>query len=194
MNQLKVLITHFSQTGNTAQIARAISQEVSSRGHEVDLREIDQVTAESLNDYDLVYLGSACHDTDLAQPAKRLLEGIGDSPGHTVFATFKLAGFVTHATYMPQGGERAQALYERWAGNCVRTFCRVSEEKQIEFLGYFHCQGAPSLPIEAFIHNTIVMEDQEWATYIAAAREHPDKADLRQAREFAGRVLEAFGR
>jgi len=182
---MKVLITHFSQTGNTALIARVIQEEVSSRGHEVDLKEIGEVTAEGLDDYDLVYLGSACHDTDLAKPAVRLLENVGESP------KWKLAGFCTHATYMPEGGERAQELYERWAGNCIGTFRRVCKGKQIEFLGYFHCLGVPSPPIAAFIHNTIVTDEGEWATYIAAVREHPDEADLQQAREFAAQVLKA---
>jgi flavodoxin len=182
---VKILITYFSQTGNTAQIARAIQEEVLSRGHEASVREIGEVTAEGLIGFDLVYLGSACHDTDLAKPAKRLLEDIGESPA------FKLAGFVTHATQMPEDGGRGQDLYEEWAGNCIRTFHTVSEEKQIPFLGYFHCQGAPSPPIEAFIRNTIITTEQEWASYIAGVREHPDRADLQQAREFAGRVLEA---
>lgn len=181
---MKILIAHFSQTGNTAEVARAICEAVSSRGHEVYLREIDEVTAESLSDYDLVYLGSTCHNSDLATPATRLLEEVGGSP------PFKLAGFCTHATQMPEDGERARELYERWAGNCIRTFHRVSEEKQIDFLGYFHCQGAPSPPIEAFIHNTILTDDDEWETYIAEVREHPNAEDLQKASEFAWQVLD----
>ena len=133
----------------------------------------------------MVFLGSTCHSTDLAQPVKRLLEEVDDAP------PFKLAGFVTHATHMPEGGEGARGLYERWAANCPRTFDRVSEEKQIAFLGYFHCQGAPSPPIEAFIHNTIVTDDQEWATYIVEVRKHPTEADLQAAREFAQQILDA---
>ena len=112
---MKVLIAFFSQTGNTARVARAIQQEALTRGHEVDLREISQVSARDLDDYDLVFLGSACHDTDLARPVVRLLRRVGGSP------PFRLAGFCTHATYMPEGGERARELYETWAGNCVRT-------------------------------------------------------------------------
>jgi flavodoxin I len=180
---MKILITHFSQTGNTAKVARAVYEAVSSRGHEVDLREINEVTVESLNEYDLIYLGSACHDTDLAKPVKRLLERIGGSP------PFKLAGFVTHATQMPEESEGARELYERWAGNCIQTFHRVSEEKQIAFLGYCHCQGAPSPPIETFIHNTILTDDGQWETYIGEVREHPNKEDLQEAKEFARQVL-----
>jgi hypothetical protein len=54
--------------------------------------------------YDLVFLGSACHDADLARPIKEFLERISVSP------TFKLAGFVTHASYTPEGGEREQQM------------------------------------------------------------------------------------
>jgi flavodoxin len=108
---MRILITHFSQTGNTAKVAGAIDEAVSSGEHEVTLKTVSEVTATSLNDYDLVFLGSTCHDTDLARPAKRLLEEVSRSP------SFKLAGFCTHATRMPQEDERARALYERWAGN-----------------------------------------------------------------------------
>ena len=180
---MKILITHFSQTGNTAKIACAICEELSSQNHEVYLKEISEITSDSLATYDLVFLGSACHDSDLAKPAKRVLERIASLP------PYKLAGFVTHATQMPEEGEREQELHEKWAGNCIRTFHRVSEEKQIEFLGYFHCQGAPSPPIEAFIHNTIVTDKDEWETYVEEVKKHPDEEDLQKARGFARHVL-----
>ena len=188
---MKVLVTYFSLTGNTAQIARAIYQEVlsqgqGSQGQEADLKPLDKVTADDLKAVDLVFLGSACHDSDLAKPAKRLLDEIGDA------SAFKLAGFVTHATEMPDAGERWRALYERWAGACLPTLQRACERKQIPFLGFFHCQGAPSPPIEAFIHNTIVTDQDEWATYIANVRGHPDREDLQRARLYALQVLERF--
>jgi hypothetical protein len=156
---------------------------MSSQGHEVHLKELGEITAESLNKYDLVYLGSACHDADLAKPAKRLLEEVASSP------PFKLAGFCTHATRMPEDGERARELYERWAGLCIQTFHRVSEEKQIPFLGYFHCQGIPSPPIEAFIHNTILTDEDEWETYIEEVSKQPTEEDLEKAKEFVRQVL-----
>ena len=117
---------------------------------------------------------------------KQLLEEVGDAP------SFKLAGFVTHAPEMSEGGARALALYDRWAGACARAFQQASEEKEINLLGYFHYQGAPSLPIETFIHNTIVTDEQEWTAYITAVREHPDQADLEQAGAFARQVLETY--
>jgi flavodoxin len=180
---MNILIAYFSQTGNTAKVAQAIYEEALSQGYEVDLKKIAEITSNSLDAYDLVFLGSACHDTDLAKPVKRVLEGIASSP------PFKLAGFVTHATYTPEGGTREREVYEEWAGRCVVSFNRTSQEKGIDFLGYFHCQGAPSSPIEEFIHNTIVTNDAEWEMYIEQVRKHPNTEDLQNAREFARQVL-----
>ncbi len=180
---MNVLITYFSQTNNTGRIARAIFKEVFLLGHKADLQKITDLTVHSLNAYDVVFLGSTCHDTDLAMPVKRFLEQVGKSP------PFVLAGFVTHAAQMPEEGDRERMLYEKWAGNCIRTFQRISKEKQITFLGYFHCQGVPSAPIEAFIHSTIITEDEAWAKYSANVRGHPNEGDLQAVKAFTRQVI-----
>jgi flavodoxin len=179
----KVLVAYFSETGNTAQVASAIYEEALSGGHEVHLRRVDEIAPGNVSAYDLVFLGSACHSSDLAPPARRVLDEIPPS------STLKLAGFVTHATYTPEGGERQRELHERWASRCIASFQAASAEKGFAFLGYFGCQGAPSPPIEAFIHHTIVTDAGEWEQYIAEVRTHPDQADLQNARAFARQVL-----
>jgi flavodoxin len=186
---MKVLIACYSETGNTAKIAGAIRKELSTTGLETDLVEIGtadrpgQVVPDTLAGYDLVFLGSACHDADLARPVKKLLAGISPSP------PFKLAGFVTHASYTPEGGDREQQVYDTWASRCALSFRQASQEKGFDFLGYFGCQGAPSPPIEHFIHSAIVTDEDEWQEYIAEVRKHPDEDDLCQARRFARQVL-----
>ena len=184
---MKVLIAYFTETGNTEKIAKAIHDEVLSHGNEVHLRRIDEITAEGLNDYDLVFLGSACHDADLAIPVKNILESVTTSP------PFRLAGFVTHSTYTPEGGERQREMYEAWAGKCIKSFERASQEKEIEWRGFFNCQGAPSPPIEAFIRREIVTDEKEWEEYVAEVRKHPNDEDIQKAREFARGVLERSG-
>jgi len=180
---MKILIAYFTQTGNTEKVARAIYEEVLSQGHAAHLKSITETASDSLDAYDLVFLGSACHSADLAEPVKRILESITSS------SSFKMAGFVTHATVKPQGNEREHEFYEKWAGKCAESFERISQEKEIELLGYFSCQGAPSPPIEAFIHSTIIPDDEEWQAYVAEVRKHPNEEDLKQAREFARTVL-----
>jgi flavodoxin len=183
---MKILVAYYSETGNTAQVARAICDEMLTQGHQVHLRVLGDITTDTLNAYELVFLGSACHDADLTRPAKQILEGITSSP------PFRLAGFATHATYTPEGGERERELYERWASRCALSFRQASQEKGFDFLGYFGCQGAPSPPIEQFIHSTIVTDEDEWEVYVQEARKHPDETDLRKAREFAQEALARF--
>lgn len=180
---MKTLIAYFTETGNTEKIARAIHQEVLSHGHEVHLKSIADVAPDDLNAYDLVFLGSACHDADLATPAKMFLEATPRSP------SFKLAGFVTHATRTPEGGDRDRQYHEQWAGKCAESFERISQENDIELLGYSGCQGAPSQPIEAFIHRAIIPDEKEWQEYVTEARKHPNDKDMEQTREFARAVL-----
>ena len=180
---MRVLVGYYSETGNTARVARVIHKEALSQGHEAHLKAIGDVTVAALSAYDLVFLGSACHDADLARPAKQFLERLPSSP------TFKLAGFVTHARYAPEGGDREQRAHETWASRCALSFRQAGQEKGIDFLGYFGCQGAPSPPIEQFIHRNIVTDEREWEEYIQEVRKHPDEGDLRRAREFAREVL-----
>ena len=179
---MKVLVAYYSETGNTEKIARAIYEEV-SKEHEAHLKKINGIIADTLIDYDLVFLGSACHSSDLAVPVKRILDALPKSP------VFKLAGFFTHSTLPPVDRfERAIELFNRWAGKCIVSFEKVSKEKQIDFKGYFNCQGAPSPPIEEFIKRKVLSAD-EWEEYIEEVRKHPSPEDLRKAKEFAREVL-----
>jgi flavodoxin len=181
---LKVLIAYYSETGNTEKVARAIF-EVASKKHEAQLKKINDVSVDTLNNFDLVFLGSACHSSDLAAPVKKVLDEIPNSP------KFKLAGFFTHSTWTSKQTERARPFFDRWAGKCKASFEKVSKKKQIGFKGCYNCQGKPSPPIEEFIHKTIITSDEDWKEYAEEAKKHPSSEDLREAKEFAQKVLSA---
>jgi len=178
---LKVLVAYYSETGNTEKIARAIYEEV-SKGCEVHLRRIKDVTADTLNNYDLVFLGSACHSADLAAPVKRILDDLPRSP------RFKLAGFFTHSVQCPEDS-RARNLFNRWAGKCIVSFEKVSKEKEIDFEGYFNCQGVPSPPIQEFIKKEVIVSADDWEAYMEEVRRNPSIEDLQKAKGFAREVL-----
>ena len=180
---VKVLVVYYSETGNTEKVAGAIAEEVSN-GHQVHLKKVSEVTAGSLSNYDLVFLGSACHAADLATPAKGLLDAIPNSP------RFKLAGFFTHSTYTSGGGTNENIMFKRWASKCVTSFQEVHREKQIDFKGYYNCQGAPSPPIQDFIRKEIVTAPDEWDEYIKEVMKHPTSGDLQKAKEFAREILQ----
>jgi flavodoxin len=180
---VNILIAYFSQSGNTEMIAKAIYEAVISQGYEAHLKHIGEISTNEFNDYDLIFLGSACHDADLSQPVKRFLDEMSQLP------SFRLAGFVTHAAETPERGTEQRTMYEKWVGRCIQSFERVCQEKGITWCGYFSCQGAPSPAIEKFIHTEILTDDDEWEQYIASARKHPSEADLNKAKEFSRRVL-----
>lgn len=180
---MKILIAYYSETGKTKMIASAIHDEVISANNEVHLTAIDQISPQALSKYDLVFVGSACHHADLHSSVKNFLSEIPQP------SSFKLAGFVTHSTTLPDGTARHDDLYSKWAGLCLPTFERITGEKDIQFLGYFHCLGAPSSAIETFIHSAIIPDEMEWQEYIAETGKHPDVEDLQNAGKFAAGTL-----
>ena len=179
---MKVLVTYFSQTGNTKLIAETM-KEVLTTKVEVDIRTVRSVDVEALNEYDLLLVGVPCHDSDLALPVKGFLEKLPDSP------KFKLAGFFTHSTYLPDGTVRRQELYDQWAGRCIPTFESACKNKNIELLGIFHCMGKASEPLEHFIHQEIITDEDEWNTYLAEIRKHPDAHDIEKAKKFVEKLI-----
>ncbi|MFX1318058.1 MAG: flavodoxin family protein [Promethearchaeota archaeon] len=182
MVAMKILIAYYSETGNTAQVAQAM-YEALSKDHDVVLMTVQEVSFDLLLGFELVFLGAAVHDSDLAKPLKRLLEVLPMNP------SFKLAGFSTHAVYEPDGSSHKDALYEQWAGRCLPSFKVACREKSIQFLGYFHCQGVPSEPIERFIHREIITSKEEWNEYLPELRKHPTPEDLQNAKDFARKMI-----
>jgi len=182
---MKILVTYFSQTGNTEKIAQAI-HETTSKNHESYLKTIKKVKIEELNDYDLVFIGSACHDTDLAKPVLRLLRKVPNSPNYAI------AGFFTHSTYLPEGEEKIKELSEEWSGNCSKTFENLEKEKNVNFKGYYRCQGMATPGIERFIHNSIIKDEEEWTVFIEELKKHPNENDIENAKKFAQNILSEF--
>ncbi|MCK5152075.1 MAG: flavodoxin domain-containing protein [Candidatus Thorarchaeota archaeon] len=180
---MKILVTYFSQTGNTKQIAEAIHETLSTR-EETDISSVRSIEFEKLDDYDLLFVGAPCHDSDLAPPVKGFLEKLPNSP------RFKLVGFFTHSTYMPERDERAKQLYDQWAGRCHLSFENTCSAKNINFLGYFHCEGKAIAPIENFIHQEIITDEDEWNEYLPELRKHPDANDIENAKKYALGILD----
>lgn len=180
---MKILVTYYSETGNTKRMAEAI-HEITSQNNDSSLKDIKNLTIEELDNYDLVFLGSACHHADLAPPVLRFVEKM------PVSSKFKLAGFVTHSTYPPEGSERYAKLFEQWGSKCEKTFKKIQDEKKIDYKGFFRCMGVPSKPIEGFIHTQIITEDGEWEEYIEEIIKHPDETDIENAKKFTKEILD----
>jgi len=178
----KSLVAYFTQTNNTKMIADAMHEVLSAHG-ETDIDTVRRIDVDSLEEYDVIFVGAPCHDSDLAPPVKGFLDKLPDSP------KFKLVGFFTHSTNMPDDTERNQELYDQWAGRCIPTFENAYKDKNIQLLGLFHCQGKASEPIEGFIRQEIIIDDNEWAEYLPNLRKHPDLNDIENAKKFTQEII-----
>ncbi len=71
----KILITYYSRTGHTANMAKAICDAAAGvEGAVVDLLAVDEVSVDALRNYDAVILGSPTYYGSMAAEIKRLLD------------------------------------------------------------------------------------------------------------------------
>jgi NAD(P)H dehydrogenase (quinone) len=76
----RILVSYYSETGNTEKIARAIGKGASSvSGVEVTLRKTSDVRDEDILRYDGIVLGTPVQWSNLSVEAKRFLDRVGNS-------------------------------------------------------------------------------------------------------------------
>ncbi|MDH4211785.1 MAG: flavodoxin family protein [candidate division WOR-3 bacterium] len=113
---MRVIVVYYSQTGNTKKIAQAIFQVIKTKKHLKEVKEID-----SLEGYDLVFVGFPLHYGGPAKPAKNFLEKHAQGK--------KIALFVTHSTREDSKG------LQKWLAKCKKV------AQEAELVGFFNCQG-----------------------------------------------------
>jgi flavodoxin len=158
---MKILITYFTQSGNTEKVARAIYGAI---GAQKELLPLDKVRDSS--GYDIIICGFPVHAHSVPLPVEHFIKQI--PPGK------KIALFATHGSL--RGGELATTAIEHAASLASR----------LKVLGTFGCRGKvdPKI-IETLIEKP---EHRAWAETAKSAAVHPDESDLEDARHFAKRI------
>ena len=170
---MKILIAYLSQTGNTEKIAKAIYEEASP-AHEVETKKLEEVSAENLSGYDLLFIGSPIHAGNLAGAVKDFLNRLQVPSGG------KLAGFVTHS---------GAAYPEQILSKFTEPFKAACEKNALEYLGCFNCQGFLNPAIHEMVKKGQNLTDEQWAERVKQMTGHPDAEDLAKAKAFAREVL-----
>ena len=170
---MKVLVTYFSQTGNTEKIAKAICEEA-SQANEVDLKKLEDVGAGDIAGYDFIFMGSPLHASNLAGPVKDFLGGLQAGSGQ------KMAGFITHSA--PAYPEQAMDGFTE----PIKTAC---QEKGIEYKGCYDCQGFLTEAIHDMVKQSQNLTDEQWAESVKQMTGHPNEEDEQKAKDFAKKVL-----
>jgi flavodoxin len=170
---MKILVTYFSQTGNTEKVAKVI-QEEAAHGNEVELKKLEEISSGDLAGYDLIFLGSPLHAANLAAPVKEFLSSIQAGSGQ------KMAGFITHSA--PAYPEQAMDGFTE----PIRTAC---QDNGIEYKGCFDCQGFLTEAVHEMVKKNQNLTDEQWAETVKQMTGHPDEEDLKKARAFAKEIL-----
>ena len=170
---MKVLVTYFSQSGNTEKIAKAIWEEA-SQANEADCKKLEDITPEGVAGYDVIFIGSPLHSGSLASPVKKCLSVLKASSGQ------KMAGFITHmAPAYPD--QDMEAFTEP-----IKAACK---DKGIEYKGCFDCQGFLAEAMHAPVQKKLDMSDEQWAGMVKQMTGHPNEEDMEKANAFAREVL-----
>ena len=160
---MKVLVSYYSDTGNTKKVAEAIFNGITESEKEICLA----TEASNLSDYDLVFCGFPVHSMGLPGKMETFVKGLPER--------MKVAFFATHGSL--RGGEFAITAF----------YSALSLAKNLNVMGTFGCRGVvkPDI-IEALLNKS---EFRGWALEAQSAVGHPDDADLEDATAFASAML-----
>ena len=161
---MKVLVTYFSQTGNTKKIAEAIYGEISG---DKEIKELKDV--ESLDGYDLTFFGTPLHAAGPAEPAKKFLQ--------EKTAGKKIALFITHAAPkdLPPLKDWLEMSRKAAAG--------------AELAGMFDCQGELAQEIADMLLKSDDPNMQEFGKIAPATKGQPDDSCVEDAKAFAREMM-----
>ena len=159
---MKVLVTYYSQTGNTEMLARAIYEAIHVDKELLPIRDVKTVQG-----YDVVFVGFPVQAHSV--PAA-VVPFFKDLPAGQAIALF-----CTHGSL--RGGQLPKQAIESAIGLAPR----------VRILGTFGVRGKVNPKVIDSLMR--MMEHQAWAEEAQGAAGHPDAADLADAKDFARTIL-----
>ena len=164
---MKVIVTYMSQTGNTRKVAEAIFEEIQT---EKEIKALDEI--DSLQGYDLSFIGFPIQIYGPAQPAKAFLEE------HAAVKDIVL--FVTHAS--PEDDK----LLLQWLDACRAAAVGGN------VVGLFHCRGELSEKVADMMKSSGDPDLVAWAEERPETLGQPDATRLERARAFARDIMKNY--
>jgi flavodoxin len=159
----KVLVAYQSQTGNTKKVAQSIYKALPEPKEIKPFQEV-----ESLEDYDLAFLGFPVHGSGPNPKARSYLET------HT--AGKQVALFITHAA--PEDAPEIPEIIQRFRDATTEA----------EVVDVFHCQGQLSGIVKTVMRFAPDPQIREWAR-TDNSKGQPDASRLEKASVFAKGVM-----
>jgi menaquinone-dependent protoporphyrinogen IX oxidase len=167
---MNILVTYWSQTGNTAKVAGVIFEALPP---DKTLKPMDEVT--TMEGFDLIFIGFPIMQFGPPAAAKQFIAAHAGGKN--------IALFVTHAMLSNSDDPKQQVMLKNELDKCMAV-C-----SQANLLGMYHCQGELSAKITGELQNSGIPMLMEFAAMRPATIGHPDFEEMRQAKEFAARII-----
>ncbi|MFQ5722304.1 MAG: flavodoxin family protein [Candidatus Aminicenantales bacterium] len=162
-----ILVTYYSQTGNTKKVAQAIYEALPE---EKVIKPLNQLEKEKIDKYDLIFIGFPVQSHSVPLVVEAFLKII---PPNKKIALFSTHGSLTGSRLAREAIEYASILTSK-----------------AKILGTFSCRGKVSLAGLKALEKS--PEHKAWSEMAYSASIHPDEHDLADARTFAHWVLTLF--
>jgi flavodoxin len=161
--KMKVLVTYFTETGNTEKVAQAIYEGIPKA--DKDILPLQGTT--NVEKYDLIFCGFPVHASSVPHKVEPFLKSIPQGKSVAIFAT--------HGSL--RKGQLATAAFDY----------AVSLLSKTKAIGTFGCRGKvkPDL-LEVLAKKP---EHRAWAEEAQSAAAHPDASDLEDAKDFAKKMM-----
>ncbi len=160
----KILITYFSETGNTKIIAEAIFKTVDG---EKIIKPINELLDNELERYSLIFIGFPIHSHSVPFPIEAALKNI---PPNKKIAFFSTHGALTGNRLAREALEHASVITSK-----------------AKLLGTFTCRGKVSPEALEVLEKS--PEHKAWAEMAVSADTHPDENDMEDAASFARWII-----
>jgi len=169
---MNILVTYWSQTGNTRKIAEAIYKSISCTK---ELKTFEEV--ESCEGFDLIFIGFPVMQFGPPQAARKFIASRA--------AGKSIALFITHAMFSESKDPAQQAMLAKELDKCT-SICSKANLR-----GLFHCQGELSEKITSELLATGIPILSEFAAMRPGTIGHPDRYEVEEARNFARMMISA---
>lgn len=155
---MKVLVTYYSETGNTEKLARAIYEAISDEKVLAPVQEVKDIKG-----YDLIFCGFPVHAHSVPAKAMNFIRKL--PPGQ------KIAFFSTHGSL--RGGQLPKQAFEHAIGLAPKA----------KVLGHFGCRGK----VDQKLLDALAQKPEHtaWVEEAMTAHLHPDDHDLADGKKFA---------
>lgn len=161
---MKALVTYYSNSGNTEKVAKGLFEGLKAK--EKAIVKVEDV--ESVEEYDVIFCGFPVIEHSVPAKVQSFIKSIP--------AGSKVAFFATHGVH--REGIKAKTAFET-AGALLKSSTN---------LGTFGVRGKVEDDVMESLGKRL--EHQSWVEEAASAANHPNEEDLKDAADFANKMLE----